>query len=223
MSRRPLSRAQLAFDSLLERDDDGSDPVQLPPRGQRNQKKGRGGGGGRNGIVVLDETEVAQRRNARASSSSSSAAAAAAAANPTTSSSSSAFDELQSRFPDAPRDLIGDVLGGSSGGVEEAAEALRSLGLGGGGEGARGEEEEAEPSPSPSVPPPPPPRPSIPRTPAMLTEGLWGGLPPDMQRLIYDRLSSRAAARAALICREFAARARAARARPVAVEIAPRA
>ena len=46
---RPLSRSQLAFESLLEREDDGQDPVQLPPRGQRNPKKkkegGRGGGG----------------------------------------------------------------------------------------------------------------------------------------------------------------------------------
>jgi len=36
---RPLSRSQLAFESLLEREDDGQDPVQLPPRGQRNPKK----------------------------------------------------------------------------------------------------------------------------------------------------------------------------------------
>ena len=215
---RPLSRSQLAFESLLEREDDGQDPVQLPPRGQRNPKKkkeGGRGGGGRDVVVVLDERELAERR----ASASSAAAAAKKPAAP------SGFDELRSRFPDAPRDLLSDVLGSSFGGsVEAAAEALRSLGLGGeeeeekekhhgaadaaASEGAR-EEERASPP--------------VPRTPAMLTEGLWGGLPPDVQRLVYARLGPRDAARAALSCREFAARARAARRGPREVEAAPRA
>ena len=209
---RPLSRSQLAFESLLEREDDGQDPVQLP-RGLRNPKKkkergGGGGGGGGRDVFVLDERELAERRRAAASS------AAVAAASP--SAPSAAFDELQARFPGAPRDLLSDVLGGTSsggGGVEEAAEALRSLGLVGGEKGGEEKTEETTHANNPSPPFPPPP----PRTPAMLTEGLWGGLPPDMQRLIYARLGPRDAARAALACREFAARARAARAGPRAV------
>ena len=170
-SRRPPSRAQLAFDSLLAPDDDADAPRptrrSAPAPSRRDERMPR------HAFTLRDEA----------------AAAAAAAADPLTT--------LVRRFPTADAGLLRDTLAGCGGTLGAALETLAALGI------AEG-------------PPPPIRTPAAPadasRPTPSVWDGLWGGLPPDVQAVIWDSLPSRDAARAAPTCREFAQRAAAGRA-----------
>ena len=174
-SRRPPSRAQLAFDSLLAPDDD--DPPSAPRPTRRAPSPPRRD-------ARLPRHAFTLREDASAAT-----AVGAAAADPLTT--------LVRRFPTADADLLADTLAGCGGTLAAALEVLAALGITEG-------------------PPPPIRTPAAPVDAARPTpsvwDGLWGGLPPDVQAVIWEALPSRDAARAAPTCREFAQRAAAGRA-----------